>query len=849
MTMASATPTIRARETIQRGVEQLLRIVEQQRLGSDSELGKSLGKLQERAASKEITLTILGEFSAGKTTFVNALLGTNLLQTGILPTTAVCTYISYGAVPACEVTLKNGATVVIAAKDISRFSGETDSNLEVETVRLQLPSTLLNQGLVVVDTPGVNVNIDAHEAITARAIAQSNACVYLMDARQPGKKTTIEFLRRIHSEIDKFFFVLNRADILDSDQQQEALEFVTNALTHECGIPNPRVVLLSSAVSREASGSLWTDRFFEFERHLREFMETERELLICAEFARLLNRGIALSEELLQSKSRLVERELAAHYKVTLPDATDIMRALRRELEYQLKAESQVFKIEFASFHNEVCNGLRNNIEQVISSAVGTQSLVKEAPGHISKAFDSRTDQLQLFVLERFERIFTERRTQVVATVTRLFSGVKWLEQQALLSRSTPRLVILAGLIIVPVIEWMSGVSQSALFMSPFLGLSAGGVLYGVFFWAHNRFSSFTLPYIPSLTYCRHVSTIISSGSVYQDAFYHPTIPLRSLVGALFSGTVGLLLADRAARPGRLRDEMRCQLAPVLDDFEASTKKMGLETIESRRDSVFNLLATVIDKSTDRYAQILERLAKPQRAIREMLETRRQSITADVERLRETHRQILSAYRNLGEQLKGLSTPYRSGSSPEPEIINSGIGMEDRGLLIDPSENIKLLDLTAVASQYRPKKGLIFAWAGCLLTSFVLFFATLPALGVFQALAQQFAVANAIKHEDAGLAVGNTTSTAHGPIVPVPTPIPAPDVPVPAPETLAPAPDVPVPAAETSAPAPDVAVPAPETSAPAPVDPLERSLHFSQTESRIAPTQSDINNAPRLAAC
>jgi ribosome biogenesis GTPase A len=268
----------RAQDTIQHGVEQLFKIVDQQDLDSDDQLVASLAKLRKRGASNEVTLTVLGEFSAGKTTFINSLVGTDLLHTGILPTTAKCTYISYGPTAECDVILRNGSTVSISPKDAGQFSAEGSRATEVESVSLRLPSTLLQQGLIVVDTPGVNVNIEAHEALTAQAISQSNACVYLMDARQPGKKTTVDFLRQVSRNVGKFFFVLNRSDILDAQEQEEALEYLQQVLRDECDIRNPRIAIISSTLA--AHEAPWIERFEELKWSLRSFMEQERQIVI-----------------------------------------------------------------------------------------------------------------------------------------------------------------------------------------------------------------------------------------------------------------------------------------------------------------------------------------------------------------------------------------------------------------------------------------------------------------------------------------------------------------------------------------------------------------------------------------
>jgi len=697
--------TTRTQETIQRGLEQFLQLVHQQHLDSDKQLAASLDKLRKRAASNEITLTVLGEFSAGKTTFINSLLGTDVLQTGILPTTATCTYISYGPTATSDVVLRNGAIVTISPIEVRQFSVEGSRAAEVESVRLRLPSSLLQQGLIVVDTPGVNVNIEEHEALTAYAISESNACVYLMDARQPGKKTTIDFLRRIHGQIDKFFFVLNRADILEANEQETAVEFVTEALKQECGIPAPRVALLSSTV-----GGIWADKFVEFKQHLSEFMRADRELLVYAELARLLRRSIAVSEELLQSKYRLIEHELAAHYEIALPNAAEITEALQRDLEEQIGDDSKAIQVDFTAFHAEVCGSLRATVEGVIDSAGTIGTLVNYAPAQISTAFQAHAARLQRFLSGRFEDMFAGHQTQVIAAVTTLFSSVKRLEQQAFFLRSGLWLAIISGAVLVPLIEWISGISHSALWISPFLGASLAGIAYGIFYWARYR-SSFASPVIPRLDYAGCAVEAITSGATYKKKTQATVI--GELIDAFFSFP-----------RDKLRNEIRDRVAPVLDDFVESSRKNGLDTIEKARRSILQSLVSVTEKYTERYSSILERLLIPQRKIREALEVRRKAITTDVARLRELHSHVLSAYRELCEKLKPASVAYvtRDGVTEDGVLQASPAYAQEHG---ESCRTVRLLNSTIVARKHLPKQGLTVAWVLCCFISTVLLVATL----------------------------------------------------------------------------------------------------------------------------
>jgi ribosome biogenesis GTPase A len=726
-----------ARSIIDKTASSLLSIVERQRLDSDGVLLESVNRLKARAASNQISLAVLGEFSSGKTTFINSLLNTDILATGILPTTAVCTYISYGPEPVCEVSLKDGTILQLTSNEVAAFSSEGSRSADVEGVRLKLSAPLLADGLIVVDTPGVNVNIDEHEAITASAIESANACVYLMDARQPGKKTTIDFLSRILRTIDKFFFVLNRADILDPAEQDEALEFVTTALTNECGISEPKVVLLSSSPSADGT---WQKRFRAFEQSLREFMLNERDSVICAELARLLDDAIARSEQLLESKYRVAEQELSAHYNLSLPDATEIVSVLREQINLSIEDDTAQVKEDFLALHESVCENLRGTVEKCISSNFTVEGLVNSAPAQISKAFDTHLNHLNNSLAESFRTIFSNRQSQVAATVSQLFSGVRWLEQKAFFSRLGFWISILIGVVSLLGLELICGAPRANLIISPFLGATTAALVYGTYYWARNRFL-FSPATLPTLKHAGYVQSAITGGAMFQNAAANPVKPnsapihigrgvwnltgnpLFMAAGAAISGVtygIGLLMDKVSGILGKLRTEIRDTVRPLLDDFEKGTKDSGLGAIAAGREGVRSALHTVLDKSMERYQVILNRLLKPHRRIRESLELRRNTIREDAEVLRAARQVTLDSLYLLEERLKGTGSRYAKSRTE---------AVESNSRILQPINQTKLrINISEMTTSGRQNQ-LLLAWLGCLAASILLTFTSIRLAG------------------------------------------------------------------------------------------------------------------------
>jgi len=725
-----------ARSIIDKTASSLLSIVERQRLDGDGVLLESVNRLKARAASNQISLAVLGEFSSGKTTFINSLLNTDILATGILPTTAVCTYISYGPEPVCEVSLKDGTILQLTSNEVAAFSSEGSRSADVEGVRLKLSAPLLAYGLIVVDTPGVNVNIDKHEAITERAIESSNACVYLMDARQPGKKTTIDFLRTIRPKVDKFFFVLNRADILDTSEQREALEYVKDALIRECSIPEPRVEILSSISSTEGP---WGSRFEAFKQSLNEFMKSERDSVICADLARLLGSAIIRSERLLNSKFRLAEQELAAHYKTSMPDAVEIVSTLKKRVLGSVKNDIADADARFSYLHASECRELRSDIAAIISSHSTIEALVKSAPNEISRTFEAHLGQLEAFITRAFERTFEERRDEVTATFQQLFSHVRWLEQKAYFSRIGGWIAVGAGLLLLPWFELRFHAPRECLMISPFLGASAGIVIYGASYWFRAR-SLFSPPSSPRIGFAWDVRSALRKGALFQKAANNPLEPNLApfqigrgvgmiagnpwfaVAGAAISGAVyGLkILWEVASRKlERLRNEMRESLRPVLDSFEHETREGATEVFISGKQRTITALSSLIEDAMKRYEIILDRVLKPHRQIRDILEQRRNRLREDATQLKASRQAVLDSLRSLEIQLKGTASYYI-----EPDAID----FEEMTSNASGTLAINISQLSTVEPK-ESTRSLTLGWVACLFVVLVLTFMSFSVSG------------------------------------------------------------------------------------------------------------------------
>ena len=203
-------------------------------------------------------LVVLGEFNHGKSTFVNALLGADILPTGITPTTASINHVVYAPQPhgarRAHRRREQATSSRASSRSGSRSPAATPS--EVAYVELGYPSELLQNNVVLVDTPGVNDLNEQRAEVTYGYVPRADAVVFLLDAGQALKDSEREFLRSrvLESARDRLIFVLGKMDMLSTPTSSAAVvDYVRGGLAKL--VPDPVVFPLSAKDWAKSQGS------------------------------------------------------------------------------------------------------------------------------------------------------------------------------------------------------------------------------------------------------------------------------------------------------------------------------------------------------------------------------------------------------------------------------------------------------------------------------------------------------------------------------------------------------------------------------------------------------------------
>lgn len=350
-------------------------------------------------------LVVVGEFSRGKSTFVNAMLGRVMLPASKQPTTNVISKIIYGNPPSYTLHYRDGKQKNIDEEEflgiraqaeereslVSRMKAKVNDMLHktvsfdsIEYAEIAYPLPFCQNQVEVVDTPGTNdLNVGRME-ITVNYIHQADAAILVLSAAQALTHSELDFLKEqlIGNHIEDIFIVINYKDALENAAQEEAvLQHVGSSIYQHTG-RKPRMFMVSSRQAlryrRKQNGEvlkpkiletiphdLETTGFPSFEEALERYLSEEKGLSKLRKYASRLQSYTREIEQTLAMKLSVVDHSADA-VKAQLQEMRPRFRKTKRSAE-QIIAE---LNTRLLAGETEIMNRCRPMLSQMRMAAV-----------------------------------------------------------------------------------------------------------------------------------------------------------------------------------------------------------------------------------------------------------------------------------------------------------------------------------------------------------------------------------------------------------------------------------------------------------------------------------------------
>jgi Predicted GTPases len=290
---------------------------------------KKLDTLHLDRSKNQYNIVVVGEFKHGKSTFINSLIGQNLLPTDILPTTAVIHRIFKGDKDELIVHDYNGATehMALDSDRLQQFTADNGQLAEhVKYIDLSLSHAPFDQDIVIVDTPGVNDLNQQRAEVAYDFIPRSDVVFFILDSGAFLKRSEEQFVKEklLRQDLNKIVFVANFIDRLDDEETDfdELTDNFRRRITHALGLEQPSLYLLSSLSA------------------LRGRMENDADLVSFSGILPIENK----MKNLIQSGTRAQEKKSAfvhrtIHLLKQMSDEIDATLATHRQSKEEMSAQ------------------------------------------------------------------------------------------------------------------------------------------------------------------------------------------------------------------------------------------------------------------------------------------------------------------------------------------------------------------------------------------------------------------------------------------------------------------------------------------------------------------------------
>lgn len=212
-----------------------------------------------KLAEDRFTLAVLGQFKRGKSSLINAIIGRELLPTGVVPLTSAITVLKYGPMERLVVRREDSLfpeeLPILCLADYVTEKGNPSNRKKVKTACVELPVPFLRRGIEFVDTPGVGSAITANTMTTYGFLPECDAVLFVTSVDTPMTSLELAFLKEIRQYVDRIFFVVNKIDLVAADERDEVMKFVADTIRSQIGQDAVKIFPVSARLGLAARTS------------------------------------------------------------------------------------------------------------------------------------------------------------------------------------------------------------------------------------------------------------------------------------------------------------------------------------------------------------------------------------------------------------------------------------------------------------------------------------------------------------------------------------------------------------------------------------------------------------------
>ncbi len=343
---------------------------------------------ERKQTDKLLNMSVIGEFSGGKSTFINALMRSELLSACSLQGTTVAnTVIEYSKDYSIKLIFKKGKpqkekfnSLEELAKKVDEYTTDPEFTRNLHSVEIGIPSENIKDKFRIIDTPGTNSLELWHEEVTKNALREvADISVILMDSTKPFPQSLCSFVSaNLEKILPQCVFVLTKFDLIPEKEQKMMLSYAKTKAESIFGLSDALILPFSSiAVLEGNEESEMYKLSVESEKRLLEFMgkkKTVAQLKKVISFADML---YASAEENIDAASKDTENQLALLMKTKQTDLSDFISKQKTQRNQAFLDEARAAEAEMTEEMMRLATAAMKSVVADIESQTTIDDLKK----------------------------------------------------------------------------------------------------------------------------------------------------------------------------------------------------------------------------------------------------------------------------------------------------------------------------------------------------------------------------------------------------------------------------------------------------------------------------------------
>jgi small GTP-binding protein len=399
-------------------------------------------EVQRQMKEEKFKIVVVGEFSRGKSTFINALLGHKMLPASAKPTTTLLNIVSYSPEEYITLHKKDGSTQLIEDREFQKLvapkepiPGNLESEEEYEQaitnikqikyVEIGNPLQFCQTGVEIIDTPGTNDLDPGRAEITNTIIPRADAAILLLSARKILSKSEMSFLRDriLASDIQKVFVVINFKDDASEEEMTKVYNFAAEHL--RTSLKEPKIFPISAKQAlnarRKLNGEVLLNKrgkeiktvpieesgILELEAALADFLQYERGTVKLLKTIQKydkqvhsIRQSLSAQQDALQADKdtfRQQKKDMLRKKEELLTEGNAFIQTLTKELAKKLYLEEKWYEVELKELKKEALKTYQQNLHLSIQNI---KSLVEETIAPLEKTLHEKKEQRRKIILQ-----------------------------------------------------------------------------------------------------------------------------------------------------------------------------------------------------------------------------------------------------------------------------------------------------------------------------------------------------------------------------------------------------------------------------------------------------------------